>query len=228
MLYLYFTLTQLAFSSVPDDNSTLCHEIYSEYSPQNIEKYINNLGKALSSNIEPVSTEPFINTDTKNSSCLKIDSFGITSLVGQNIVSDAGMGTITIRSPIAADIYVDHKIVGQITNGTLELPVEAGEHIIRVATDNYAPFVRRISVQATQNVNLIAEFTSSNGSVEFQSPIRGAIVIIDNQEPMNLPIRMEDLATGTHAYIVTAPTFEPLEGTFNFEVGKNLYFYSDL
>ena len=39
------------------------------------------------------------------------------------------MGTVTVRSPIAADIYIDHKIVGKVTNGTLELPVEAGEHI---------------------------------------------------------------------------------------------------
>ena len=199
MLYLYFTLTQFAFSSLPEATSNRHKETFRA-----------SLLK---------------NTTTQFS---ELDRFEITSFVGQNTISDVGMGTVTVRSPIAADIYIDHQIVGQITNGTLELPVEAGEHIIRVATDNYAPFVRRITVQATQNVNLIAEFTSSNGSVEFQSPIRGAIVIIDDQEPMTLPIRMEDLATGTHSYIVTAPTFEPLEGTFNFEVGKNLYFYSDL
>ena len=99
---------------------------------------------------------------------------------------------------------------------------------IRVATDNYAPFVRRISVQATQNVNLIAEFTSSNGSVEFQSPIRGALRIIDDQEPMTLPIRMEDLAAGSHSYLVTAPHIRTFERHFHFEVGKNLYFYSEL
>lgn len=199
MLYLYFTLTQNAFSSLPD--VAFSHQT-----------------RTLSTSFDA----------TGHSYISELSRFEVTSLVAQNTVSDAGMGTVTVRSPIAADIYIDHRIVGQVTNGTLELPVEAGEHIIRVATDNYAPFVRRISVQATQNVNLIAEFTSSNGSVEFQSPIRGAIVIIDDQEPMTLPIRMEDLAAGSHSYLVTAPTFEPLEGTFNFEVGKNLYFYSEL
>jgi hypothetical protein len=194
MMYLYFTLTQLAYSSLPQDKTSF-------FVRKNI----------------------LLQPDTIHNDCIEMENF-----VGQNLVSDIGMGTLTIRSPIAADIYVDHKIVGQVTNGTLELSVESGEHIIRVSTDNYTPFVRRITVQATQNVNLIAEFISSNGSVEFQSPIRGSVVIIDDQEPMTLPIRMEDIAAGTHTYIVTAPTFEPQEGTFNFEVGKNLYFFSKL
>ena len=204
MIYLYFTFSIFAFAS----------------------PHTNNLNHISAAVLQENNDVPILPTDT----------FDITHFVAQNTnpttsnvdVSDLGMGSVTIRSPVAADVYIDHKIVGQVTNGTLELPVEAGEHLIRIAADNYAPFVRRVSVQATQNVNLIAEFMSSNGSVEFQSPIRGAIVIIDDQEPMNLPIRMEDLATGAHTYVVTAPTFEPQEGTFNFEVGKNIYMFMEL
>ena len=113
MLYLYFTLTQIAYSSLPEEIIT--HKIH-----------------AFATSFSD---------DTKDSQCSELDRFEITNFVGQSTISDAGVGTVTVRSPIAADIYIDHQIVGQITNGTLELPVEAGEHIIRVATDNYLSLI---------------------------------------------------------------------------------------
>ncbi|MBM74845.1 MAG: hypothetical protein CMK59_05555 [Proteobacteria bacterium] len=134
-------------------------------------------------------------------------------------------GYLILTSPVPSDVYIDHKIVGKTP---LNLPLDIGEHSVRISTRGYTPFVRKVVIEPGQSLELQADMSANEGSVEFQSPAPGAKVILDRKPAAILPIRLTDVTTGTHRYVITAPGHEPYKGTFSFSNGQNLYFYSEL
>ncbi|MGC6509396.1 MAG: PEGA domain-containing protein [Myxococcota bacterium] len=133
---------------------------------------------------------------------------------------------VLIDAPVkAATVYINYKYIGE-TPLSVDLP--EGSYNIRISTDGYTPFVRRVKIRANQDSRIMAEMERNNGSIEIQSNVPGAEITISNGARYILPIRLDPLISGTYGYTIEAPNHEPIKGTFVFSPGKNIFIYDEL
>lgn len=131
-------------------------------------------------------------------------------------------GVVRLISPQPGGrVYIDNVEVGETPISRYVVP---GVHTVRITTDNSEPFVRRIEVQAGATVEVKATFLPGTGSVEFAPQASGAHVSIDGGELVPTPVRLHDIPEGKHKYRIEAEGFEPLDGTFSFNRGRNYLF----
>ena len=136
------------------------------------------------------------------------------------------MGILAISSPQAgAQVWINNAALGP---APISKPLPAGEHTIRVAADGYEPFVRKIRVRGGTKANISAPLSPGGGTVEFQVNVPGAKVVIDGGSASAVPVRLRALPRGTHRYVLNAPGYEPVEGTFDFSPGANVFVYAEL
>lgn len=124
-----------------------------------------------------------------------------------------------------ATVWIDDKEVG---TAPLVRSVPVGEHRVRVAADNFNPFVSKVVVDAGRTAAVQARLFPGGGTVEFASNAPGGEVTIDGQTTTPTPIRLNTVQPGTYRFVLDAPGYEPQEGTFTFQRGKNLYLYAEL
>jgi hypothetical protein len=133
---------------------------------------------------------------------------------------------VLIDAPVkAATVYVNHNYVGETP---LSVVLPEGTHNVRISTDGYTPFVRRIKVRANQPSRIMATMDRNNGSIEIQSNVSGSEILLSNGKRYILPIRLDPLVTGTYSYTIEAPNYEPSKGTFVFSPGKNIFIYDEM
>lgn len=134
----------------------------------------------------------------------------------------APTGIVRITSSIpGATVYVDNELAG---DAPIVRYLSAGPHFIRVAADNFDPFVRRVNVVAGSTAEIAADMIAGTGTVEFLVHPTGAKLQINAEEPVPTPMRLRDLKPGDYNYQLEAPGYETETGSFTFAKGKNLLF----
>jgi hypothetical protein len=139
-------------------------------------------------------------------------------------VEDMGSIRVGANQP-GATIWIDDKEAGRAPM-VRQIPV--GPHRIRVAADNFNPFVSKIEVVADETVVVQARLFPGGGTVEFAVNAPGGQVVIDGSTTSPLPIRLSSVQPGQYRYILSAPGYEATEGSFKFARGKNLYIFEEL
>ena len=138
----------------------------------------------------------------------------------------AEMGTIKVgANRPGATVWIDNKEAGF---APLVRQIPVGEHRIRVAADNFNPFVSRVQVEAGKTATVSAQLFAGGGTVEFASNAPGSAVTIDGAKSMPMPIRLSTVQPGQYRYLLTANGYESQEGQFEFSRGRNLYIYAEL
>ncbi len=138
----------------------------------------------------------------------------------------APQGILRISSSVpGARVWIDDEDAGA---APVTRYVSAGAHRIRVAADNHNPFVRRVTVEQDRTQSVTATLLPGTGTVEFGTPVPGAVVVLDGGQQSKLPVRLTSVREGDHSYRIEAPGHEPVEGSFSFTRGKNLFFFHEL
>ncbi len=140
--------------------------------------------------------------------------------------ADEAVGVLSVTGNVdGAEVWVDGEQVGALPY-TGYHPV--GNHQVRVVADNYDPFVRKVELIDGLTKSLKAKLVAGKGTVEFSVTPPGATVLIDGNAVGPAPIRIRDLAQGTHRYRIVADGYEPMEDSFEFATGRNLLFDLEL
>jgi len=138
----------------------------------------------------------------------------------------SAMGTIRVgANQPGATVWLDDKEVG---TAPLVRQVPVGQHRVRVAADNYNPFVSRVQVETGKTAAVQARLFPGGGTVEFAVDAPGGQVVIDGNTTSPLPVRLNTVQPGSYRYVVSAPGYESQEGSFEFARGKNLYIFTEL
>ena len=135
-------------------------------------------------------------------------------------------GTLRIRStPSGARVWVDHVEVGRTP---LLYDVAEGEHTVRIAADFHAPYSTTARVSARRTRPVTAELQRGAGTVEIDTDIDGAQVTIRTRDFDQFPLRLTGLSEANYQYRVTAPGYEPIEDSFSWEDGQNVYIWLEM
>ena len=134
-------------------------------------------------------------------------------------------GFLSVTSTVPAQVYVDHKVVGETP---IKLTLSTGKHLVRIVANGFDPFVRRVRIMGNQTQALNGILNPGGGTVEFASPAPKATVQIDGKDPQVLPIRLTSLSPGEHTWTIQAPKHEEKSGSLVFSPGQNLYLYEAL
>ena len=134
-------------------------------------------------------------------------------------------GFLNVTSSVPAQVYVDHKVVGETP---IKVSLAQGKHLVRIVANGFDPFVRRVRIMSNQTQALNGILNPGGGTVEFASPAPKATVKIDGKAPQVLPIRLTNLSPGEHSWTIQAPKHEERAGSLVFSPGQNLYLYEEL
>jgi hypothetical protein len=133
--------------------------------------------------------------------------------------AESTMGIAKITSvPQPARVSIDGKIVGE-TPLTRYVPV--GRHVLRVETDHYDPFVRRVDVSPDTTLEVRAELAPGGNTIEFSVEPAGATVLLNDEEEWPTPVRL-GREPGHYTYRLTAPGHAPQRGEIDFDDGENV------
>ena len=147
-------------------------------------------------------------------------------LLGMMLASPAWaeepVGVLSVTGNVdGAEVWVDGEKAGVLPY-TGYHPV--GRHQVRVVANDHDPFVRKVELIEGLTKSLTAKLVAGQGTIEFSVVPPGAVVHIDGNPVGPAPIRVRDLSPGDHSYRVVADGHEPLENSFSFERGRNLFF----
>ena len=106
--------------------------------------------------------------------------------------------------------------------------VSPGTYQVRVAADNFNPFVAEVKVEAGATEAVQARLFPGAGTVEFKVNAANGTVRIDGNTESALPVRISTIQPGDYGYTLAAPGYEPVSGRFSFQRGKNLYIVAEL
>ncbi len=135
-------------------------------------------------------------------------------------------GVVRIQSPRPGSmVYIDNELVGE---APITRYLSVGAHTIRVAADGFDPDVRRVEVIADRTIDVHPQLIAGNGTVEVQCSVRGAMLVLNDQRTLPLPLRLSNFADGDYRYRIEAEGYEPEQGTFSFRRGKNILIVSRL
>jgi hypothetical protein len=135
-------------------------------------------------------------------------------------------GILRVTSTVAgALVWIDDEEAGP---APVTRYVPAGTHRVRVAADNHNPYVRQVTVDTDRTVSVRASLLPGQGTVEFGTSASGGILVLDGSQQSKLPVRLTSVRPGEHSYRIEAPGHEPVEGSFTFAKGKNLFLFHEL
>lgn len=143
---------------------------------------------------------------------------------------DSTMGIAKITSvPQPARVSIDGEPIGE-TPITRYVPV--GRHVVRIETDHYDPFVRRVDVFPDTTLEVRAELSPGGGTIEFAVEPVGATVILNGasheaEEEWPTPVRLSR-GPGHYSYHLMAPGYATQRGEFDFVEGQNLVVQAEL
>ena len=138
---------------------------------------------------------------------------------------ESTMGIAKIGSvPQPARVSIDGTFVGETP---LTRYVPAGNHVLRVETDHYDPFVRRIDVSPDTTLEVRAELAPGGNTIEFSVEPAGATVLLNDDEEWPTPVRLSR-APGHYTYRLTAPGYAPQRGEIDFDDGENVFVQAQL
>jgi hypothetical protein len=144
--------------------------------------------------------------------------------------ADTTMGIAKITSvPQPARVSIDDQPIGE-TPVTRYVPV--GRHVVRVETDHYDPFVRRVDVFPDTTLEVRAVLAPGGGTIEFSVEPVGTTVLLDEtgldaQEEWPTPVRLSR-GPGHYTYHLMAPGYATQSGEFDFVDGQNLLVHAEL
>lgn len=115
-----------------------------------------------------------------------------------------------------AEVWLDGAPVG---TAPVTKYVPVGKHQLRVAADNFEPFVRVVEITADHTTEVAATLVPGPGSIEFTGP-KGAAVWIAGQR-YAVPARVPSPGAGKLAYRAEAPGFETTELALDVVRGRN-------
>jgi len=151
---------------------------------------------------------------------------GVFEAHAQSAEASEPTGMVRIQSPRPGSVvYIDNELVGE---APITRYLSVGSHTIRVAADGFDPDVRRIEVVADRTIDVNPQLIAGNGTVEVQCSVRGALLVLNNDRTLPLPLRLSNFADGDYHYRIEAEGYEPDEGTFSFSRGKNVLIVSKL
>ena len=141
-------------------------------------------------------------------------------------VAQDGTLIVSCATP-GAQVYIDDVLVGPAPV-TRDLP--AGSHTVRVAADNFDPFVRRVVVRGGVKNDVTAKLSPGVGTVEFKANAPDAVLILAGKQEYPLPVRLTaaELSYGRYTYEIRAPRREPISGVIDFTQGKNIFVLGEL
>jgi hypothetical protein len=135
-------------------------------------------------------------------------------------------GVLVVKANVVgATVFLDNQPLGKTP---LQQEVSAGAHSLRVSARHFDPWVAKVHITAGKTTTKNVELFEGGGSVEFIVEPVGAEVFIDGKRAGTAPIRLTDLPTGTHRYVLSAPVHEGSTGEFNFVAGANLLLVEEL
>jgi hypothetical protein len=139
--------------------------------------------------------------------------------------ADATMGIAKIASvPQPARVTIDGSFVGETP---LTRYVPAGSHVLRVETDHFDPYVRRVDVSPDTTLEVRAELAPGGNTIEFAVEPAGATVLLNDEEEWPTPVRLSR-APGHYTYRLIAPGYAPQRGEIEFHDGENVFVQAQL
>jgi hypothetical protein len=139
--------------------------------------------------------------------------------------AESTMGIAKIASvPQPARVSIDGSFVGE-TPLTRYVPV--GRHVLRVESDHYDPYVRRIDVSPDTTLEVRAELAPGGNTIEFAVEPTGASVLLNDDEEWPTPVRLSR-PPGHYTYRLTAPGYAPQRGEIDFDDGENVLVQAQL
>lgn len=133
---------------------------------------------------------------------------------------DGDSGLLRILTSVqGAEVFVDNASVGAAPLTTYQSP---GEHTVRVVAPNFDPFVRKVTITAGRTLELRADLIPGGSTVEFIVQPGGATLTMNGKDTHPTPVRLRDVAAGTHTWKLEARGHETRTGSFTFEKGQNL------
>ena len=151
---------------------------------------------------------------------IQLLSIALLFIVGNaHAAEDRGMLRVNTDKGTAT-VYLGTEEIG---NTPINRYMEPGSYTIRVLKDGFEPFVRKIQIRADESTDVSARLFEGEGSVEFVIEPSGATLTLNGTEDeWPTPVRLKDLDERLHKYKITMPGYEPEEGSFVFEKGKNI------
>ncbi len=126
-----------------------------------------------------------------------------------------GVLQVSASAP-GAEVWIDGNLVGVVPVTKYIAP---GKHQLRVAADNFEPFVRVVEITVDHTTEVAATLVPGPGSIEFTGP-KGAAVWMGGQR-YAVPARVPSPGPGTLNYRAEAPGFESSEFSLGVVRGRN-------
>jgi len=174
---------------------------------------------------------PMMGTPVKGPKTLRmIDLLFLSSLIAFSqpayAQDDASTGTLTVTASVeGARVFIDYEDRGE---APLDLDLAPGRYNVRVALNDYEPFVRMAEVTPGGAASVDAQLLAGDGTVEFIARPNGAAITIDDEPVGKAPRRLTDFTDGEHRYTLSADRYDPIEGTFTFQKGQNILLVHEL
>ncbi len=114
--------------------------------------------------------------------------------------------------PSGARILLDGEFKGTApSNESITLMASPGTHVLEVTKPGYRSYRRNITVVEGQQTALsviLPKIGPAEGTLILESPVSGAMAIVDRGTPMPLPVTLQ-VTAGAHNITVTAPGRQP-------------------
>jgi len=128
------------------------------------------------------------------------------------VKSAAPAATLKVQAHAGAQVLVDEKPLGTVgSDGNVTIPVQPGEHMVRLLLDGYEPYTTSITVSNGEHESLVAALNplppsspvaAAQGTLVLRSNVAGADILVDGQlkgftERANQSMKLE-LPAGPH------------------------------
>lgn len=140
--------------------------------------------------------------------------------------SQVAQSGVQITASSKAQVYINNQLVGETPYNA---PMPPGQYTIRLSADGFDPFTRKITVPQNAVAEVNASLDVGGGTVEFQAnPSNAQLQLDGGSERYILPIRFDELKTGSHTWKIQAKGHDSIEGTFDFKSGQNIFIFHEL
>lgn len=145
-----------------------------------------------------------------------VAGFGVAAgLRAALAVEPSSLRTLIVRStPAAASVTIDDRRLDEVTPLVVDVRLDDGPHVVKVALAAGAPVQRTIALAAGDRSLTISENLQSNGSVRIESRPSGARVLLDGRDVGLAPVVVPSVATDKlHLVEARKPGFKTATAT---------------